>query len=331
MSTIYTDKDCNKKLLQRKKIAIIGYGSQGHAHALNLRDDGAAHLKIGLRENSVSATSARAQKLEVGSIEACAQWADVVMLLTPDESQADIYNQHLAPHMKKGASLAFAHGFNIHFGYLTPREDLDVWMVAPKEIGPVVRSTYVAGGGVPSLLAIAQNATGQAQETALAYAAGIGAGRAGILTTSFAQECEVDLFGEQAVLFGGLPPLMHAAFEVLVEGGYSPEMAYFKCVQQVKLVADAVYNQGISAMQSRISNTAEYGGYVAKNRLITPAVKQEMKALLAEIQSGAFARDFIENPQTTKKTLENGRIQLAKHPMEETGKTIRELAGVTDN
>lgn len=326
---IYTDKDCNINLLHRKNIAIIGYGSQGHAHALNLRDSNIPQLKVGLREGSKHIEIAQAQGLKVATIEDCAKWADILMLLVPDEYQAALYEQVLNPHMKPGASLAFAHGFNVHFGFIAPRADLDIWMIAPKEIGSVVRSAYVAGGGVPSLLAIAQDATGEAEKLALSYAAAIGAGRSGILPTSFKEECEVDLFGEQAVLFGGIPPLIRTAFETLTEAGYTAEMAYFKCVQQVKLMADAIYYHGMAEMNTRISNTAEYGGYIAQDRIITPQVKQAMQALLTDIQSGDFAKEFMaDRASQGAHQLETLRTKTASHPIEETGKAIRKLVGV---
>jgi ketol-acid reductoisomerase len=325
---IYTDRDCDMALIEQKNIAIIGYGSQGRAHALNLRDSGVKNLKIGLRAESKSAEKVRAAGIEVASIEDCAKWADVLMMLIPDEDQAGLYNHTIKPHMKPGATLAFAHGFNMHFGFITPRADSDVWMIAPKEIGPMVRATYEAGGGAPALLAIAQDVSGQAKPLALSYAAAIGAGRSGILETSFAHECEVDLFGEQAVLFGGLPPLIRAAFETLIEGGYSAEMAYFKCVQQVKLVADAIYHHGISGMNKYISNTAEYGGYIAQDLLITDTLKQEMKGLLSDIQSGDFARAFMaDRAPKGAHQLEKYRQQNAEHAMEKTGADIRKLVG----
>lgn len=307
-------------VLENKNIAVIGYGSQGRAQALNLSDSGVKYIRIGLRKNSKSAPKAKAAKFQIMNIADAAKWADVVVLLTPDETQAEIYKKHIAPHLKKGASLAFAHGFNVHFKFIKPRRDLDVWMVAPKEVGPVVRAEYEKGGGVPCLLAVHQNATGNAKKLALAYASAVGSG---IMETTFKDECEVDLFGEQAVLFGGLPPLMRAGFETLVEAGYKPEMAYFKCVQQVKLVADAIAAHGISGMNDIISNTAEYGGYVAQEKLITPQTKKEMKQLLKNIRSGKFAKQWMKENQSGLRFFAAQHKKAAAHRMEAVGKKLR--------
>ncbi|MFW0777635.1 MAG: ketol-acid reductoisomerase [Rickettsiales bacterium] len=325
----YHDADCDLPLIVGKKIAIIGYGSQGHAHALNLRDSGVKEICVALREESPSREAVSAAGLKVMSVAEAAASADVVMILTPDETQAELYANDIAPNLKPGASLAFAHGFNVHFGFITPVDDVDVWMVAPKEIGPVVRSEYEKGSGVPCLVAIAQDATGKAKEIALSYAAAIGGGRIGVFETSFAEECEVDLFGEQAVLFGGLPPLMRAGFDTLVEAGYAPEIAYFKCVQQVKLVADAIAARGISGMNELISNTAEYGGYIAEDRLITDNTKQEMKRLLGDIQNGTFAKDWMAEHKTGGKTLMGARGKAGQHPMEAVGKKLRDMMSWT--
>lgn len=320
---IYYDADCALNLIRGKKIAIIGYGSQGHAHALNLRDSGVKDVRVGLPPDSASVARAKNAKLDVMTPSDAAAWADVVVMLTPDELQAEIYANDIAPNMKKGASLVFAHGFAVHFGFIVPRADMDVWMVAPKDIGPRVRAAFEQGEGVPSLVAVHQNASGNAMELALSYAAALGSGRVGIFETSFGHECEVDLFGEQAVLFGGLPPLMRAAFDTLVQAGYAPELAYFKCVQQVKLVADAIYHRGIAGLSSVISNTAEYGGYIAEDRIVNESTKQAMKELLANIQSGAFAREWMHESKNGAPTLNTHRRQTAEHPIEEVGAKLR--------
>jgi ketol-acid reductoisomerase len=307
-------------VIATKKIAIVGYGSQGHAHAQNLRDSG-IEVRVAAKPGSKSAVKAKTAKFDVVTVKAAAEWADVVMLLAPDEVQAEIYKKDIAPYIKRGASLAFAHGFNVHFGFITPRKDLDVWMVAPKEIGLRVRSEYEKGAGVAGLVAVAQDATGRAKKLALAYAQAIGCKR--VMETTFADECEVDLFGEQVVLFGGLPPLIRAAFETLVESGYEPEMAYFKCAQQVRLVADMIAAHGLAAMSEAISNTAEYGGYIAAPRIITKDIKKEMKRLLAEIQSGAFAKQWMQENKKGGKTFRALRAKNAKHSIEKAGAKVR--------
>jgi ketol-acid reductoisomerase len=323
-SPIYHEKDCDRALIQAKRVAIVGYGSQGHAHALNLRDSGVKDVRVALHPDSKTAEKAKAAGFKVMTPAAAAQWADVVVILTPDECQAELYAKELAENLQQGASLAFAHGLNVHFGLLTPRADLDVWMVAPKEIGPAVRALYVQGSGAPCLVAVAQDVSGGAKSLALSYAAALGGAKAGILETSFAAECEVDLFGEQAVLFGGLPPLMRAAFDTLVEAGYNPQMAYFKCVQQVKLVADAIVARGISGMNEMISNTAEYGGYVAGPRLVTEQTRAEMKRILADIQAGKFTKEFMADrtPQGAH-NLEKWREASKALPIEQTGAALR--------
>ncbi|MFO0388201.1 MAG: ketol-acid reductoisomerase [Alphaproteobacteria bacterium] len=326
---IYYDADCDLNLIRGKKIAIIGYGSQGHAHALNLRDSGVKDVRVGLRPDSPSIAKVKAAKFEVMTPADAAGWADVVVMLTPDELQAEIYANDIAPNMKKGASLVFAHGFAVHFGFIVPSADMDVWMVAPKDIGPRVRAAFEQGAGVPSLVAVHQDASGNAMELALSYAAALGSGRTGIFETSFGHECEVDLFGEQAVLFGGLPPLMRAAFDTLVQAGYAPELAYFKCVQQVKLVADAICARGIAGLSSVISNTAEYGGYIAEGRIITDATKQAMKELLGNIQSGKFAREWMNESKNGAPTLNARLRQVAEHPIEEVGAKLRGM--ITNN
>lgn len=303
-----------------RKIAIIGYGSQGRAQALNLRDSGAA-VKVGLRAGSANIAKAQAEKLEVLSIAEAVKRADVTVLLTPDETQAEIYEKELVPNLKQGASLAFAHGFNVHFGFIKPRADVDVWMVAPKEVGPVVREAYEKGEGVSGLIAVHQDATGNAMKLAREYAQAIGC--KGLIETTFREECEVDLFGEQAVLFGGLPPLMRAAYETLAEAGYAPEMAYFKCVQQVQLVANAIAARGIAGMSEIISNTAEYGGYIAAPKLVTADTKQAMKQLLADIQSGKFANAWMAENEKGLPDFKAARAQAEEHPVEKAGKKLR--------
>ena len=277
---VYYDRDADLNLIKTKKVAIVGYGSQGHAHALNLRDSGIKDVAIALRKGSASAAKAEKEGLKVLDVAEAAKWADVIMMLTPDELQADIYRDHLHANMKKGAALMFAHGLNVHFNLIEPREDLDVGMVAPKGPGHTVRGEYLKGGGVPCLIAIHQNKSGNAHELFLSYASGVGGGRSGVIETTFKEECETDLFGEQAVLCGGLVELIRAGFETLVEAGYAPEMAYFECLHEVKLIVDLIYEGGIANMNYSISNTAEYGEYVTGPRIITPETKAEMKRVL---------------------------------------------------
>ena len=290
---VYYDRDCDVNLIKDKKVAILGYGSQGHAHALNLRDSGAKNLVVALREGSASKAKAEGEGLKVMTVAEAAKWADALMMLTPDELQGDIYYQDLADNMKEGAALLFAHGLNVHFNLIEPRKDIDVLMVAPKGPGHTVRSEYKRGGGVPCLLAVHQDASGNAHDLGLSYASAIGGGRAGIIETSFREECETDLFGEQAVLCGGLVELIRAGFETLTEAGYAPEMAYFECLHEVKLIVDLIYEGGIANMNYSISNTAEYGEYVTGPRIITPETKAEMKRVLDDIQSGKFTRDWM--------------------------------------
>lgn len=309
--------------LKGKRVAIVGYGSQGRAHAANLRDSGIRDLRVALPAGSSSKPKAEADGFSVTLPAEAVAWADVVMLLAPDELQPAIYETDIGPHLRDGASLAFAHGFAVHFGYIVPSAGVDVWMVAPKEVGPAVRARYQAGGGAPCLLAVHQDATGQARALALAYAEAMGCCRGGMMETTFKDECEVDLFGEQAVLIGGVPSLMRAAFETLVEAGYSPEMAYFKCVQQVKLVTDVIHQGGIAALSRVISNTAEYGGYVAGPRLVTKQTKGAMKALLTDIQSGNFARDWMKENQAGKAGFSARRQKDAKHSVELAGEALR--------
>jgi len=321
---VFYDKDADLSIIRGKKVAIIGYGSQGHAHANNLKESG-VDVTVGLRPGSASATKAQQAGLNVKSIEEAAQGADVVMILAPDEHQAKLYRDQIAPNIRKGGALAFAHGFNVHFEQIVPREDLDVIMIAPKGPGHLVRSTYQQGGGVPSLIAVYQNASGQAREIALSYASANGGGRAGIIETSFREECETDLFGEQVVLCGGLTALIQNGFETLVEAGYAPEMAYFECLHEVKLIVDLIYEGGIANMRYSISNTAEYGDLTRGPRIITDQTKQEMKRILREIQTGQFAREFIGENLAGAPVLKAGRRLSAEHPIEQVGAKLRDM------
>ena len=321
---IFYQKDANVKLLRGKTIAVIGYGSQGHAHANNLKDSG-AQVIVGVRKNGDSFKKAKKAGLQVADIAEAAAAADLVMLLMPDEIQGDIYRDHLRDSMKKGAALAFAHGFNIHFHQIEPRPDLDVLMIAPKGPGHLVRSTYVAGGGVPCLIAVAQNKSGKARDIALAYAARIGGGRAGVIETTFRDETETDLFGEQAVLCGGLVSLLEAGFDTLTEAGYAPEMAYFECLHELKLIVDLLYEGGVANMQYSISNTAEYGCISRGPRLIDKRVRAEMKKMLAEIQSGEFAREFIGECRANSPTIKAKRRQTAARDVEKVGARLRAM------
>jgi ketol-acid reductoisomerase len=320
---VYYDRDADVNLVKGKKVAVVGYGSQGHAHAQNLRDSGVAEVKIALRPGSATAAKAEAANFAVMSPKEAAKWADVVMVVTPDELQAQLYRDDLGPNMKKGAALAFAHGLNIHFKLIEPRADLDVFMIAPKGPGHTVRSEYVRGGGVPCLVAVHQNASGNALEIGLSYASAIGGGRSGIIETSFKEECETDLFGEQVVLCGGLTALIQAGYETLVEAGYAPEMAYFECLHEVKLIVDLIYEGGIANMRYSISNTAEYGDYTRGPRIITDETKAEMKRILADIQSGRFARDWVAECQAGQPSFKAMRRMGAEHPIEEIGAKLR--------
>jgi len=322
---VYYDRDADINLIKGKKVAVIGYGSQGHAHVLNLRDSGVKDVAVGLRAGSASAKKAEGEGLKVMSVAECAKWADVIMMLTPDELQADIYARELADNMKNGAALMFAHGLNVHFNLIEPRKDIDVLMVAPKGPGHTVRSEYKRGGGVPCLLAIHQDASGNAHDLGLSYASAIGGGRAGIIETTFKEECETDLFGEQTVLCGGLVELMKAGYETLVEAGYAPEMAYFECVHEVKLIVDLIYEGGIANMNYSVSNTAEYGEYVSGPRVITPEVKAEMKRVLADIQSGRFTKDWILENKVNQTSFKATRAKLAEHPIEQVGAKLRDM------
>ncbi len=321
----YYDADCNLGVLDGKTVAIIGYGSQGHAHAQNLHESG-VNVVVGLRKGSSSWAKAEAAGLTVMEVEPAAEAADIVMMLVPDEVAADIYNKQVAPHMKEGNVLCFAHGFNIHFGFVKPASNIDVIMIAPKGPGHTVRSQYQEGKGVPSLIAIAQDYSGRAKDYALAYASGIGAGRAGILETTYREETETDLFGEQAVLCGGVTELMKAGFETLVEAGYAPEMAYFETIHEMKLIVDLINNGGFGFMRYSISNTAEYGDYRTGKRLITEETRKEMKKVLREIQDGTFASEFMQEFSAGRKGkfLATRRLE-AEHQLEKVGAELRQM------
>jgi ketol-acid reductoisomerase len=322
---VYYDRDADLNLIKGKKVAIVGYGSQGHAHALNLRDSGVAEVVVVLREGSASAKKAEAEGIQVLTVAEAGAWADVIMMLTPDELQADIYNEHLHNTMREGTTLLFAHGLNIHFNLIEPRPGIDIAMVAPKGPGHTVRGEYQRGAGVPCLIAVAKNESGNAHEIALSYASAIGGGRAGIIETSFREECETDLFGEQSVLCGGLVELMRAGYETLIEAGYAPEMAYFECVHEVKLIVDLIYEGGIANMNYSVSNTAEYGEYVTGPRIVTPETKAEMKRVLEDIQSGRFTRDWMLENRVNQTSFKAMRAKCDVHPMEETGKKLRAM------
>jgi ketol-acid reductoisomerase len=322
---VYYDRDADLNLIKGKKIAVIGYGSQGHAHALNLRDSGVKEVGVGLRKGSGSAKKAEAEKFKVGEVAEIAKWADVVMMLTPDELQGDIYRDHLVGNMKDGAAIMFAHGLNVHFNLIEPRRDLDVLMVAPKGPGHTVRSEYQRGAGVPCLIAIHQDASGNAHDLGLSYASAIGGGRAGIIETTFKEECETDLFGEQTVLCGGLVELMKAGYETLVEAGYAPEMAYFECVHEVKLIVDLIYEGGIANMNYSVSNTAEYGEYVSGPRVVNAETKAEMKRILQDIQSGSFTRNWMLENKVNQTSFKATRAKMAEHGIEQVGAKLREM------
>jgi ketol-acid reductoisomerase len=325
MSTmrVYYDRDADINLIKGKKIAVIGYGSQGHAHALNLRDSGCKNVAIALRKGSAGIAKAEKEKLKVLEVAEAAAWADVIMMLTPDELQADIYKEHLRDKMRDGAALMFAHGLNVHFNLIEARADLDVGMVAPKGPGHTVRSEYLRGGGVPCLLAIHQDRSGNAHDLFLSYAAAIGGGRAGIIETTFKEECETDLFGEQTVLCGGLVELIRAGFETLVAAGYAPEMAYFECLHEVKLIVDLIYEGGIANMNYSISNTAEYGEYVSGPRLVTAETRAEMQRILKDIQSGTFTSEWIRECKAGQPRFKATRRLNDAHQIEEVGARLR--------
>ncbi len=322
---VYYDRDADVNLIKGKKIVVVGYGSQGHAHALNLKDSGVKDVRVALREGSATIKKAEAAGLTVMSPKEAAKWADIVMILTPDELQAKLYADDLAANMKKGAAIAFAHGLSIHFKLIEPRPDLDVFMVAPKGPGHTVRSEFVRGGGVPCLVAVAQNASGNALEIAISYASAIGGGRSGIIETNFREECETDLFGEQVVLCGGLTALIQAGYETLVDAGYAPEMAYFECLHEVKLIVDLIYEGGIANMRYSISNTAEYGDYTRGPRIVTDETKKEMKRILDDIQSGRFARDWVQENNAGQPSFKAMRRRSAEHPIEDVGAKLRAM------
>jgi len=322
---VYYDRDADIGLIKGKKVAILGYGSQGHAHAQNLRDSGVAEVAIALRPGSASAKKAENAGFKVLPNKEAAQWADVLMILAPDEHQAAIYENDIKGNMRPGSALAFAHGLNVHFGLIEPPADIDVIMIAPKGPGHTVRSEYVRGGGVPCLIAVHQDASGNAHDVALSYASGVGGGRSGIIETNFREECETDLFGEQAVLCGGATALVQAGFETLVEAGYAPEMAYFECLHELKLIVDLMYEGGIANMRYSISNTAEYGDITTGPRIITDETKKEMKRVLADIQSGRFVKNFVLDNRAGQPELKAARIAAQRHPIEETGAKLRAM------
>jgi len=322
---VYYDRDADVNLIKGKKTVIIGYGSQGFAHANNLKDSGTKEVAVALRPDSTSVSKAESAGLKVMGIDEAARWADVVMMLTPDELQGAMWRDSLKDNMQEGAALAFAHGLNIHYRLIEPRPDLDVFMVAPKGPGHTVRSEYELGRGVPCLLAVAQNASGNANEIGLSYAAAIGGGRSGIIETSFREETETDLFGEQVVLCGGLTSLIKNAFETLVEAGYAPEMAYFECVHEVKLIVDLIYEGGIANMRYSISNTAEYGDYSRGPRVVDDGTRARMKAILDDIQSGRFASEWMQENAAGQPSFKAMRRRAAEHPIEEVGEKLREM------
>lgn len=329
---VYYDRDADVGLIQSKKVAVIGYGSQGHAHAANLRDSGVGEVAIALRSGSATAQKAEAAGFKVLTNAEAAAWADVVMMAAPDEYQADIYADDLRDNLQQGAALVFAHGLNVHFQLIEPRTDLDVFMVAPKGPGHTVRSEYERGGGVPCLVAVHQDASGNALDLGLSYASAIGGRRSGIIETTFREECETDLFGEQAVLCGGLSHLIMAGFETLTEAGYAPEMAYFECLHEVKLIVDLMYEGGIANMRYSISNTAEYGDYHTGPRVITDETKAEMKRVLEDIQRGRFVQRFIADNKVGNPELKANRSLAARHPIEQVGENLRAMMPwITDN
>ncbi len=321
---VFYDKDCDLKLIKGKKVAIIGYGSQGHAHAQNLHDSG-VKVTVGLRRSGASWDKVAKAGLKVAEVAAAVKGADFVMMLMPDEHIGDVYRSEVAPNMRKGATLAFAHGFNVHYGQVEPRDDIDVVMVAPKAPGHTVRGTYVAGGGVPMLVAVHQDQSGIAREMALSYACAIGGGRAGIIETNFREETETDLFGEQAVLCGGTVELVKAGFETLVEAGYAPEMAYFECLHELKLIVDLIYEGGIANMNYSISNNAEYGEYVTGPRIVNDETKAAMRAALHDIQTGEYAKSFILESKAGAPTLLSRRRLMGEHQIEVVGEKLRAM------
>jgi ketol-acid reductoisomerase len=322
---VYYDRDADLNLIKGKKVSIIGYGSQGHAHALNLRDSGVKDVAVALRKTSAGVKKAETEKLPVMEVAEAAKWADVMMMLTPDELQADIYYNQLHPNMKQGAALMFAHGLNIHFNLIEPRADLDVMMIAPKGPGHTVRSEYQRGAGVPVLMAVHRDVSGNAHDLCLSYGAAIGGGRAAIIETTFREECETDLFGEQTVLCGGVVELMKAGYETLVDAGYAPEMAYFECIHEMKLIVDLIYEGGIATMNYSVSNTAEYGEYVSGPRVINEQTRAEMRRILTDIQSGKFVKDWMLENRVNQTSFKAMRTKLAGHPAEAIGEKLRAM------
>jgi ketol-acid reductoisomerase len=322
---VYYDRDADVGLIKKKKVVIVGYGSQGHAHAANLKDSGVAEVAVALQSDSSSRAKASDAGFRVMDVAEASQWGDVIMMLTPDELQADIYVDEIAENIRPGAAIAFAHGLNVHFNLIEPRTDIDVFMVAPKGPGHTVRSEYARGGGVPCLIAVHQDSSGNAHEIGLSYASAVGGGRSGIIETTFQEECETDLFGEQAVLCGGLCELIKAGFETLVEAGYAPEMAYFECLHEVKLIVDLIYEGGIANMNYSISNTAEYGEYVTGPRIITDETKAEMKRVLEDIQAGRFTRDWMVENKARQTSFKATRRRNAEHPIEQVGAELRAM------
>jgi ketol-acid reductoisomerase len=321
---VYYDKDADLSLIKGKNVTIVGYGSQGHAHAQNLHDSG-VRVTVGLRRGGASWAKVEKAGLKVAEIAEAVKGADVVMILLPDEQIAQVYKNDVEPHIREGASLAFAHGFNVHYGQVTPREDLDVWMVAPKAPGHTVRNTYTQGGGVPHLVAVHADRTGRARDLAISYAAANGGGKAGIIETNFREETETDLFGEQAVLCGGTVELIKAGFETLVEAGYAPEMAYFECLHELKLIVDLIYEGGIANMNYSISNNAEYGEYVTGPKVVSDDTKKVMKQVLKDIQTGEYAKSFILENRAGAPTLMSRRRLTAEHPIEVVGEKLRAM------
>ena len=320
---VYYDRDADLNLIKDKKVAVVGYGSQGHAHALNLRDSGVTNIAVALRPGSSSARKAEAEGIKVMDVAEAAKWADMMMMCTPDELQADIWKDHIEPNIRDGAAIAFAHGLNVHFNLIEPSSTIDVIMIAPKGPGHTVRSEYLRGGGVPCLMAIAQDASGNAHDLCLSYASAIGGGRSGIIETTFKEECETDLFGEQVVLCGGLVELIRGGFETLVEAGYAPEMAYFECLHEVKLIVDLIYEGGIANMNYSISNTAEFGEYVSGPRIVTDETRAEMRRVLKDIQTGAFTSEWIRENKAGQPKFKATRRLNDAHPIEEVGEKLR--------
>ena len=320
---IYYEKDADISLIQKKKVAVVGYGSQGHAHALNLKDSGVKQLKVALQDGSASRKKAEAAGLEVTSVTEAAKWADVLMILVPDEKQAVLFANEIEPHLRAGQHIMFGHGFNIHYNLIRPRKDVDVSLSAPKGPGHTLRNQYQMGFGLPGLIAIHQNATGDAQAVALSYSKAIGNTRAGVIETSFREETETDLFGEQAVLCGGIVELIKAGYETLVEAGYAPEMAYFECLHETKLIVDLIYEGGIANMNYSISNTAEYGEYVSGPRVVNAETKAEMKRVLTDIQDGTFARNWVLENQAGAPSFHAKRARMNDHLIEEVGEKLR--------